>query len=220
MLTRGHEGIEGALRLQRVDDAYRAIVVDRAGEQVRSVPAVKRPAKAHIPLPLLETGLVLHERATRAHRRIAEHRRYVAMMVRWRSVLRHHFDTRLARASVLSGIGIPVDHDPFDGLRWKVQAVHFLAVQYDRRLPDSGREKTRKKRGDAVAPDRHRHAFQEVVINGDRVGVLLDIFSLRQRAFTFRDLDSLGDVDLELQLQRLRSIGADREAALERLESW
>ena len=122
------------------------------------------------------------------------------MMVRWRSVLRHHFDTSLARASVLSGIGTPVDHDPFDGLRWKVQAVHFLAVQYDRRLPDSGREKTRQKLGDGVASDRHRQAFQDSVINGDRVGVILDLLSLRQRAFTLRNLDSLSDVDLELQL--------------------
>src|SRR5205814_10055510 len=37
-LTRGHKVIEGSFRLQRVDDAYRAIVVDRAGEQVRSLP--------------------------------------------------------------------------------------------------------------------------------------------------------------------------------------
>src|SRR6266496_510367 len=72
-LTCRDQCVEGALRLQRVDNPYRAIFVDRTGEQVRSLPAVKRPAKAHVPVPLREIGLLLHERTPRADRRIAEH---------------------------------------------------------------------------------------------------------------------------------------------------
>ena len=140
-------------------------------------------------------------------------------MMRFRAVLRYHLDARLARPPVLGRVRILVDHQLFDGVRGKMEVAHFLAVHHDRRLPGRGREKPRKKFDNAVGPDRHRDTAENVVVNRDGVGVLLDVFPLRQRAFSLRDFDPLGDVDPELQLQRFWSIGADGEAALERLET-